>query len=136
MNSFPPTTVGEPNAVVTPGKPKDHFSFNFAVVAGVSPARRAGWKRVFAASAQPVHSPDRCCAGVEHFEDAGMATAAAVPRYLATASRSVAVNASPTPFILPLSSAVRIACQDICRSVCGKGALTALLALWHCAHRD
>src|SRR5262249_27749849 len=56
-NILPPKTVGVPNALVAPGNPNAQLSFSFGVVCFVSPAWRVGWKRVFAASAQPFHSP-------------------------------------------------------------------------------
>jgi len=70
----------------------------------------------------------------EHLADAGMASDAVVPRDFAIVSRSGALNVSPTGFIFPTSSAERIVCHDICRSVSGSGAPTEFPAAWQLAH--
>src|SRR5439155_25933351 len=136
--SVPSTTEATPNAVVTPGNPNAHSSFSFAVVCRVRPACRAGWNRVFAASAQPFQLPvaEARCGAAEHLADGDIGFKTAVPRDFAMASRSGAFKLSSTGFIFPVSGAARTACHDICRNVSGSGAPTALPAAWQLAHRD
>jgi hypothetical protein len=55
---------------------------------------------------------------------------------LATVSRSAAVIAAPMLDIRPVSSAARIAFEDILRSVSGSGAPMTLPALWQVEQRD
>src|SRR5580658_3079239 len=78
----PPKTVGVPCAVVTPGNPKAHLSLSLGVVWLVSPAAFAFWKRVLAASDQPVQeasAPDRRTSG-QGAADAVSATAISANR--------------------------------------------------------
>jgi hypothetical protein len=94
-------------------------------------------KRVLAASAQPFHSLLEACplARGEPVQFVADTDVSLVPN-LETAARSAAVRVAPMVFILPVSSAARIAFADIFRKVSGGGAPIALPTLWQVAQRD